>query len=218
MGKRHSAGLAKKGLTLLFFVALATNANQQDGSLNSYHGENSTTNSHNETTTTDTSTTNNYNGAGSSSEMPVGSAISPSYMSNGHDSCLQGTSGSLQTVAIGISTGHFQQDPDCQMRKNAKVLADLGLKVAAVSVMCQGSVEVFRSMLLAGSPCPVISNGRLVAGRRGLMVIKQQPELYIPDYKENADWYNGILQIGEVSTDVEEDSKSVSDMFRSTKQ
>jgi len=203
---------------LIFLLLLSSSvvANQQDGSLNSYHGENSTTNSHNETT--DTSTTNNYNGAGSSSEMPVGSAIAPSYMSNGHDSCLQGVSGSLQTVAVGIASGRFQKDPDCQMRKNAKVLADLGLKVAAVSVMCQGSVEVFRSMLLAGSPCPVISNGRLVAGRRGLMVIKQQPKLYIPDYEENEDWYNGILQIGEVSTDVEEDSKSVSDMFRSTKQ
>lgn len=203
---------------LIFLLLLSSSvvANQQDGSLNSYHGENSTTNSHNETT--DTSTTNNYNGAGSSSEMPVGSAIAPSYMSNGHDSCLQGVSGSLQTGALGIASGQFKQDADCQMRKNAKVLADLGLKVAAVSVMCQGSVEVFRSMLLAGSPCPVISNGRLVAGRRGLMVIKQQPELYIPDYKENEDWYNGILQIGEVSTDVEEDSKSVSDMFRSRKQ
>ena len=66
---------------LLSWVALGDNA--QEGSLNTYHGNNSTTNSNN--TTTDTSTSNTYNGAGSSSEIPVGSAITPSYMSNGMD-------------------------------------------------------------------------------------------------------------------------------------
>jgi hypothetical protein len=97
------------------------------------------------------------------------------------------------------------------------MLSSLQLKVAAVSMLCQ-STEVFKSMLLAGSPCPFISNGRLVAGKRGLMLIKQKPELYIPDYKENRKYYDGILQIGEVSEDVEEDSMSISDKFRSTKQ
>ena len=69
---------------MLSWVALGDNA--QEGSLNTYHGENSTTNSNN--STKDDSVSNTYNGAGSSSEIPVGSAISPSYMSSGMDTCL----------------------------------------------------------------------------------------------------------------------------------
>lgn len=204
-----------KRLFLLLFLAVPVEANQQDGSLNTYHGENSTTNSNNQTT--DTSTSNTYNGAGAASEIPVGSAISPTFMSNGSDTCLKGTAGSVQTVAIGFSSGGYTLDVDCTRLKYSRMLSALGLKVAAVSMLCQ-SEEVYKSMLLAGSPCPFINNGRLVAGKRGLMLIKQSPELYIPDYKKNRKYYNGILQIGKVSEDVEEDSISISNKFRSTKQ
>ena len=94
----------------LFAVsALADNA--QDGSLNTYNGEGSTVSSNN--TTQDDSVSNTYNGAGSSSEMPVGSAISPSYMSNGMDTCLKGSGGSLQTVGVGLSSGSYEVDPNC---------------------------------------------------------------------------------------------------------
>lgn len=204
----------KRFFILLFLVGTAS-ANNQEGSLNNYHGSNSVANSNN--TTTDESTSNTYNGAGSSSVMPVGSAISPTFMSNGSDTCLKGTAGSLQTVAVGFSSGGYELDQDCVRLKYSRMLSTLGLKVAAVSILCQ-STEVYRSMLLAGSPCPFINNGRLVAGKRGLMLIKQNPELYIPDYKESRKYYNGILQIGKVSEDVEEDSISISDKFRSTKQ
>ena len=204
----------KRFFILLFLVGTAS-ANNQEGSLNNYHGSNSVANSNN--TTTDESTSNTYNGAGSSSEMPVGSAISPTFMSNGSDTCLKGTAGSLQTVAVGFSSGGYELDQDCVRLKYSRMLSTLGLKVAAVSILCQ-STEVYRSMLLAGSPCPFINNGRLVAGKRGLMLIKQNPELYIPDYKKSRKYYDGILQIGKVSKDVEEDYISISDKFRSTKQ
>ena len=200
---------------ILLILAGTANANNQEGSLNNYHGENSVANSNN--TTKDESTSNTYNGAGSSSEIPVGSAISPTFMSSGTDTCLKGTAGSVQTVAIGFSSGGYTLDVDCTRLKYSRMLSALGLKVAAVSMLCQ-SEEVYKSMLLAGSPCPFINNGRLVAGKRGLMLIKQNPELYIPDYKESRKYYNGILQIGKVSEDVEEDSISISDKFRSTKQ
>ena len=205
-----------KRLFLLLFLAVPVEANEQ-GSLNNYHGENSVANSNNTTTDTSSTTENTYNGAGAASEIPVGSAISPTFMSNGSDTCLKGTAGSVQTVAVGFSSGGYELDIDCTRLKYSRMLSTLGLKVAAVSMLCQ-SEEVYKSMLLAGSPCPFINNGRLVAGKRGLMLIKQNPELYIPDYKKNRKYYNGILQIGKVSEDVEEDSISISDKFRSTKQ
>jgi hypothetical protein len=211
MGKRHSTVFAQKALIFIFVCNIA-NANQQDGSLNTYN-QDSTVSSNN--TTTDTSTTNNYNGAGSSSEMPVGSAISPSYMSNGMDTCLKGKGGSLQTVGVGISRGEYEVDPNCDRRRDAKLLNDLGMKVAAVARMCD-AIPVFKAMLLSGTPCPILQNGRLVVGKKAILVLKTQPDIYIPDYAENVDWYNGILNIGEVVENVEESDLSVSDMFRST--
>ena len=204
----------KKIAILWLFASLAI-ANTQEGSLNTYNGEGSVVSSNNNTE--DKSVSNTYNGVGSSSEIPVGSAITPGYMSNGLDTCLKGTGGSLQTVAVGFSSGGYQVDEDCVRLKESKLLSDLGMKVAAVSRLCS-SIDVFKAMLMAGSPCPIIQNSRLVVGKRAFLAMKTQPELYIPDYKDNTDWYNGILQIGEVTEDVEEDIVSVSDKFRSTKQ
>ena len=201
-------------MMLFSWVTLADNA--QEGSLNTYHGESSTTNSNN--STEDKSVSNTYNGAGSSSEIPVGSAITPSYMSNGMDTCLKGSGGSLQTVGVGFSSGSYEVDPNCDRRRDAKLLADLGMKVAAVARMCE-AVEVWRSMFLSGTPCPILSNGKLVVGKRAVLIMKRQPKTYIPDYnKDTKDWYNTILNIGGETVDEEDDIISVSAKFRSTKQ
>ena len=190
--------------------------NAQEGSLNTFHGDNSTTNSNNNTT--DTSTSNTYNGAGSSSEIPVGSAITPSYMSNGIETCLKGIGSSVQTVVVGWSEGKYKIDENCNRRRDAKVLSDLGMKVAAVARMCE-AVDVWKSMFLSGTPCPILSNGKLVVGKRAMLVMKRQPDVYIPDYnKDTQDWYNTILNIGGEDTDEEDDIISVSAKFRSTKQ
>ena len=200
-------------ICFLLFTSVAI-ANQQDGSLNTYNGDGSNVNSNNNTE--DKSVSNTYNGAGSSSEMPVGSAISPSYMSNGMDTCLKGTGGSLQTVGVGISGGSYDVDPECNRRRDAKVLSDLNMKVAAVARMCQ-SVDVWKAMFISGTPCPILSNGRLIVGKRAFLVMKMNPETYIPDYnKKTKEWYNTILKIGETVEDEEEDTSSISDKFRSS--
>ena len=200
-------------ICFLLFTSVAI-ANQQDGSLNTYNGDDSNVNSNNNTE--DKSVSNTYNGAGSSSEMPVGSAISPSYMSNGMDTCLKGTGGSLQTVGVGISSGTYDVDPECNRRRDAKVLSDLNMKVAAVARMCQ-SVDVWKAMFISGTPCPILSNGRLIVGKRAFLIMKMNPETYIPDYNKNTkEWYNTILKIGETVEDEEEDTSSISDKFRSS--
>ena len=205
----------KRLLFLLLFSAAVSADNSQEGSLNTFHGDGSTTNSNN--TTEDKSISNTYNGAGSSSEMPVGSAITPSYMSNGMDTCLKGTGGSLQTVGVGISSGSYEVDPNCDRRRDAKLLSDLGMKVAAVSRMCD-SLEVWKSMFVSGTPCPILQNSRLVAGKRAYLAMKMNPEIYIPDYnKQTKEWYDSILNIGEtINEEHAEDAPSVSTMFRSS--
>ncbi len=202
-------------LFMLFMSVSVLAENAQEGSLNTFHGENSTTNSNN--TTKDDSVSNTYNGAGSSSEIPVGSAITPSYMSNGMDTCLKGTGGSLQTVGVGFSSGTYDIDPNCDRRRDAKLLSDLGMKVAAVSRMCE-SLEVWKAMLTSGTPCPILQNSRLVAGKRAYLALKMQPEIYIPDYnRKTKEWYDTILNIGEtVNEEQAEDIISVSVKFRSS--
>jgi len=163
-------------LALLLVSSLAFADNSQEGSLNT-NAENSTVGSNNESS----SSTTNYNGAGSSSEIPVGSAISPSYMSNGVETCLQGAGGSLQTGMIGFSGGKFKEDPNCNRRRDSKVLSDLGMKVAAVARMCENT-KVWESMFISGTPCPILTRGKLIVGKRAYLMMKSNPELYIPNY------------------------------------
>jgi|TARA_Y100000385_G_C13071365_1_gene629220 hypothetical protein len=86
-------------------------------------------------------------------KSPPASAISPTINSTNSDSCTVGVSGAVQTQILGISAGKTVRDFNCERLKNAKTLYDMGMKVAAVSVMCQDE-RIFDAMMDAGSPCP----------------------------------------------------------------
>ena len=61
---------------------------------------------------------------------------------------------SAMSPSINMSnSGATTRDMNCERLKNAKVLYDMGMKVAAVSVMCQDK-RIFDSMMNAGTPCP----------------------------------------------------------------
>jgi len=84
------------------------------------------------------------------------SAISPSINASNSDLCMVGVSGAVQTQILGISTGQAYTDENCMRLKNAKVLYDMGMKVAAVALMCQ-TRSVYDAMKFAGTPCPIYS-------------------------------------------------------------
>jgi len=86
-------------------------------------------------------------------KSPPPSAISPTINTSNSDLCTFGVAGAVQTQILGISTGTQITDDNCEMLKNAKTLYDMGMKVAAVSVMCQDQ-RVFDAMMNAGTPCP----------------------------------------------------------------
>ena len=108
---------------------------------------------------TDPIVTENYNESNVTSDStttvnsPPPSAISPSINSANSDLCTVGVAGAVQTQILGISAGSTVRDMNCEKLKNAKVLYDMGMKVAAVSVMCQDK-RVFDAMMNAGTPCP----------------------------------------------------------------
>jgi hypothetical protein len=87
-------------------------------------------------------------------KSPPPSAISPQFSSGSNsDLCTIGVAGAVQTQILGISAGTTFTEENCIRLKNAKTLYDMGMKVAAVSVMCQDK-KVFDAMMMAGTPCP----------------------------------------------------------------
>lgn len=86
-------------------------------------------------------------------KSPPPSAISPQISASNSDLCTVGVAGAVQTQILGISMGKTVRDMNCEKLKNAKTLYDMGMKVAAVSVMCQDE-RVFTAMMNAGTPCP----------------------------------------------------------------
>ena len=137
----------------------ATTTNNNDGQTN--------------TTTSTNSTTNSTTG----SDIPVGSANAPSYSAMSQDVCSMGISGSVTTLGLGLSAGKHIRDLNCERIKLSKVLFDYGMKVAAVSILCQDE-RVFEAMLMAGTPCPF-------EGKIGKEAIAQWNKYDVerPDYK-----------------------------------
>ena len=192
------------------------NTSSQTGDLNT-NQQGATVDSNNTTTTN----TNQYNGAGSASEIPVASAVAPSLMSGGNDSCLRSTSGGISSLHFGLSSGNYVQDEECNRRKDAQMLFTLNMKIAAITRMCQ-SDEVWLSMFDSGTPCPLVVNGKAVVGKNAYMMMKRKPELFIRGYEENKEYFKVALGInGENSenttSEKPDNTKSISQRFRTTK-
>ena len=153
-------------------------------------------------------------GAGAGRQMPASSAISPSLMSNGQQSCLKSISGGVQMIGFGVSSGKYLQDEECNRRLNAITLSNMGMKVASVSLMCQNA-QVWRAMFMSATPCPIIKGGRLLVGKNALLEVKSNPTLWIPDYKDNQAFYDQLLT-GDGNGEAQE-SGSLSDRFRTSK-
>ena len=104
--------------------------------------------------TTTTNTTNAYSG----DSRVVNSASAPSMSAMSQDLCVVGISIGAQKFGIGFSGGTYKTDENCERIKLSKVLNDLGMKVAAVSILCQDE-RVFHAMIQSGTPCPY--NGKI---------------------------------------------------------
>jgi hypothetical protein len=191
------------------------------------------------------STTNNYNAAGAASASPVMSAISPTMMGGGgNDSCLLPTTSGIQVTMFGFSQGTMQQDEHCNRRKNARLLGapqqvgGLGLQVSAISVLCSSPAtpkseknsgqSVFKSMMLASTPCPIMDvvTGKILMGKDAIDKYRQHPQIYIVGYETDKEFWDTLLRIGEDLSNEENkakvasnsrDTRSISERFRTTR-
>jgi hypothetical protein len=87
-------------------------------------------------------------------KSPPPTAVAPAITVINSDVCAIGYSGAAQTQILGIAFGGTATDKNCERLKLARGVYDMGMKVAAVSIMCQDE-RVFSAMMNAGTPCPV---------------------------------------------------------------
>lgn len=122
--------------------------------------------------TDSTSRSTNYSISETTVKSPPPSAIAPAVTVINSDLCVVGYSGAAQTQIFGIAIGGTNKDPNCERIKLARSLYDMGMKVAAVSTLCQDR-RVFDAMMAAGTPCPI--DGKIGADAK--VVWDENPKL-----------------------------------------
>jgi len=121
-------------------------------------------------------------------------ASAPSIVINNQDVCTSASSVAVQTQILGFATGQTVTDENCERLKLARSLYGMGMKVAAVSVLCQDE-RVFNGMLMAGTPCPFLGEiGSTAANRweaegreldRAIVGLPPAPEIRPEDIQED---------------------------------
>ena len=180
MSYRFTAILIALLCLLALFVEPAypdTTQNNTSGSNTSITGgyTSSATNTYQSGSSNNTTTTNNST-SNMRSAPPTASA--PSVTNAGSDVCLAGASAGVQTFGIGVSGGKSFRDKNCERIKLSRELNTLGMKVAAVAILCQDE-RVFFAMEQAGTPCPF--EGKI--GKEAKAAWKKYDKLR-PDYDQ----------------------------------
>lgn len=104
-------------------------------------------------------------------KSPPPTAVAPAVTVINSDVCAVAASGAVQTQILGISMGGTQTDYNCERIKLARSVYDMGMKVAAVAIMCQDE-RVFTAMMNAGTPCPI--DGKI--GEQAKAIWEEQPD------------------------------------------
>ena len=130
-----------------------TNTSGSNTTISGGYSQESTTTYQSGSSSNTTSTTNATTNNNSNIRDQQNTASAPSMSAMSQDVCVMGMSGGLQYPGIGLSLGAHIRDENCERIKLSKVLNDLGMKVAAVSILCQDP-RVFFAMEQSGTPCP----------------------------------------------------------------
>lgn len=141
--------------------------------------------------TMDSTTNNDYSGASSvdnssstSSSTTVQGTVATSSapgLNSGIDTCALSVTGGVQTFNFGISGGTNVVDENCLRIKNSRQLNDLGMRVAAIALMCQDQT-VWRAMWDSATYCPININGKSLIGQAAYNVYVKYPGLINGDF------------------------------------
>ena len=100
------------------------------------------------------STTSNTTNNSTNQKTAVNTASAPAMSVYSQQSCVIPLSIGMTVIGFSTSLGTYHHDLKCEQRQRAKLLNGLGMKVAAISLMCQDK-DIWKAMMDAGTPCPI---------------------------------------------------------------
>jgi len=83
----------------------------------------------------------------------VNASNAPAMSIYSQSSCTIPLSLGMTVIGFSASMGNYYMDEACELRRKAALLNKLGMKVAAVSLLCQDEA-IFEAMSQAGTWCP----------------------------------------------------------------
>ena len=118
-------------------------------------------------------------------DKSVPTASAPSVVVNNSDVCKSAYSAGVQSPVLGLASGVTITDENCERIKLSRSLYGMGMKVAAISTLCQDH-RVFDAMMMAGTPCPFegkIGDDAKTEWEQNTHQIPKQSKYYSPKKK-----------------------------------
>ena len=131
------------------------------------------------------STTNNETNNTTNAKTAVNPSNAPSMSVYGQDSCVIPLAAGITVIGFSGSFGSYMVDEECERRKSVAVMAKLGMKVAAIALMCQDK-NVWQAMMDAGTPCPI--DGLIGEKAKARWIEKRKGELRNETTKPSMTW------------------------------
>jgi hypothetical protein len=142
------------------------------------------------------STTNNETNNTTNAKTAVNPSNAPSMSVYGQDSCVIPLAAGITVIGFSGSFGSYMVDEECERRKSVAVMAKLGMKVAAIALMCQDS-NVWQAMMDAGTPCPI--DGLIGEKAKARWIEKRKGELRNETTKPSMTWNNKPVPSGKIN-------------------
>ena len=141
------------------------------------------------------STTNNETNNTTNAKTAVNPSNAPSMSVYGQDSCVIPLAAGITVIGFSGSFGSYMVDEECERRKSVAVMAKLGMKVAAIALMCQDK-NVWQAMMDAGTPCPI--DGLIGEKAKARWIEKRKGELRNETTKPSMTWNNKPVPSGKI--------------------
>ena len=140
-----------------------------------------------------TSSSNTVSGTTTIDRVPA-TASAPSVNIVNQDVCSTAASAAIQSQIFGIAGGTTIRDLNCERLKLYRALFRGGMKIAAISILCQDE-RVFQAMMMSNTPCPY----KGLIGDEAAKAWEENPEKR-PDYEQ---WKKDNVKHEELVTDEE---------------
>ena len=180
---KYIKGLAFIFLAVVWFSIILATAAIAVGNQNNTSGSNTAIegNYTGGATTYESGSTNTTNStSNSTSNIKSAPPTSSAPGMNTSNNCALTLSGGVQTFSIGVSGGKSYVDKTCELIALSRTLQSFGMKVAAISLLCQDE-RVFKAMsFAAGTPCPI--EGKIGDEAKKLLAEKYNYEM--PTYEK----------------------------------